>query len=101
MTIRTEQEGVEDQLRRNDVTMLSGEGYFVDPHTIGVRHDHGEARYSAEFILIAVGTFPAAPPTVAVDGAIVLTSDDVLKLKTLPKTMVVVGAGVIGIEYAA
>jgi NAD(P) transhydrogenase len=100
-TIRVQQEVVEDQLRRNDVRMLSGEGYFIDPHTIGVRDERGEARYSAEFILIAVGTFPASPPGVPVDGQIVLTSDAIVSLKTLPKTMAVVGAGVIGIEYAA
>jgi NAD(P) transhydrogenase len=100
-TIRTEQEVVEDQLRRNDVKMISGEAFFLDPHTIGVRHDHGEGRYSAEFIVIAVGTFPAAPPGVPVDGTIVLTSDAIVGLKALPKTMAVVGAGVIGIEYAA
>jgi NAD(P) transhydrogenase len=48
-----------------------------------------------------VGTFPAPPPGVPVDGQVVITSDDVVRLKTLPKTMAVVGAGVIGIEYAA
>jgi NAD(P) transhydrogenase len=100
-TIRVQQEVVENQLRRNDVTLLSGEGYFVDAHTIGVRNDRGEARYTAEFILIAVGTFPASPPGVPVDGQIVLTSDAIVVLKTLPKTMAVVGAGVIGIEYAS
>jgi NAD(P) transhydrogenase len=100
-TVRTEQEVVENQLRRNDVKMLSGEAYFVDPHTIGVRHDHGEETYSSEFILIAAGTFPAPPPGVPIDGRIVLTSDDIIGLKALPKTMAVVGAGVIGIEYAA
>jgi NAD(P) transhydrogenase len=100
-TIRVQQEVVENQLRRNDVTLLSGEGYFVDAHTIGVRNERGESRYTAEFVLIAVGTFPASPPGVPVDGQIVLTSDAIVVLKTLPKTMAVVGAGVIGIEYAS
>jgi NAD(P) transhydrogenase len=100
-TIRVQQDVVEDQLRRNDVRLLSGEGYFIDAHTIGVRHERGETRYTAEFILIAVGTFPAAPPGVPVDGEIVLTSDAIVELKHLPKSMAVVGAGVIGIEYAA
>jgi NAD(P) transhydrogenase len=100
-TIRNEQEVVEDQLRRNGVTMLSGDGFFVDPHTIGVRSHRGEDRHTAEFILIAVGTYPAKPPGVAVDGQIVMTSDDIIGLKSLPRTMAFVGAGVIGIEYAA
>ncbi len=100
-TVRIQQQVVEDQLRRNDVGMLSGEGYFVEPHTIGVRHEHGEERYTAEFVLIAVGTFPAPPPGVPVDGQVVLTSDDIISLKTLPRTLAVVGAGVIGVEYAS
>jgi NAD(P) transhydrogenase len=100
-TVRTEQEVVENQLRRNDVQMLFGEAYFIDPHTLGVRHEHGEETYSAEFILIATGTSPAPPPGVAIDGKTVLTSDDIVCLKTLPKSLAVVGAGVIGIEYAA
>lgn len=100
-TIRIEQDVVENQLRRNDVRMLSGQGFFVDPHTVGVRHEHGEEHYSSEFILIAVGTFPAPPPGVPVDGQIVLTSDDIVGLQSLPRTMAVIGAGVVGIEYAA
>jgi len=100
-TIRTEQEVVEDQLRRNDVQMLSGEAHFVDPHTVAVHHERGESRYTAEFILIAVGTFPANPPGVPVDCAIVMTSDDVIRMAKLPKTLAVVGGGVIGIEYAS
>jgi NAD(P) transhydrogenase len=99
--IRTEQEVIEDQLRRNGVRMLSGEGYFVDAHTIGVRHDHGEERYSASFVLVATGTYPAVPEGVAVDGEVVLTSDDIVHMRTLPKSLAVVGAGVIGLEYAA
>jgi NAD(P) transhydrogenase len=81
--------------------MLSGEGYFVDAHTIGVRHDHGEERYTASFILIATGTFPAVPDGVAVDGEVVMTSDDIISMRALPRSLAVVGAGVIGIEYAA
>jgi NAD(P) transhydrogenase len=100
-TVRTEQEVVEDQLRRNDVTMISGEAHFIDPHTLGVRNERGEGKVSSEFILIATGTFPAPPPGVPIDGRIVMTSDDIVSLEALPKTLAVVGAGVIGIEYAA
>jgi NAD(P) transhydrogenase len=100
-TIRTEQEIIEDQLRRNDVRMISGEGFFVDPHTIGVRQERGDQRFSAENVLIAVGTAPARPAGIPVDGEIVLTSDDVIALKALPRSIAVVGGGVIGIEYAS
>lgn len=99
--IRIEQEVVEDQLRRNGVLMVPGEASFVDPHTISVRRSDREERYTAEFILIGVGTDPAVPPGVSCDGEVVMTSDDILHLKTLPKTLAVVGAGVIGMEYAS
>ena len=56
---------------------------------------------SAARIVIAVGTRPAAPPGVPADGEVVLTSDDVTTLKKLPRTLAVVGAGVIGVEYAS
>ncbi len=100
-TVRTEQEIVEDQLRRNDVRMLSGEAYFVDSHTVGVGTGSRDERHTAEFIVIATGTVPATPAGVPVDGDVVMTSDDVIALKSLPKSLAVVGAGVIGIEYAA
>ena len=75
----SEQEVVENQPRRNDVDgALGREATSSMPHTIGVRQDRGEERYTAEFILIAVGTFPAAPPGVPVDGQIVLTSDAIV-----------------------
>ncbi|HEX4823696.1 MAG TPA: Si-specific NAD(P)(+) transhydrogenase [Candidatus Polarisedimenticolaceae bacterium] len=100
-TVRREQEVVEDQLCRNGVTILSGQGRFVDAHTIGVNRERTEQTYTTEFALVAVGTNPAVPPGVTVDGEVVMTSDDVIKLKTIPKSMAVIGGGVIGIEYAS
>ncbi len=92
---------IEDQLRRNDVTIFRGQASFVDPHTIAVTGQEGRREVSADKILIAVGTRPADPPGVPADGDVILTSDDIARLKRIPKTMVVVGAGVIGIEYAS
>jgi NAD(P) transhydrogenase len=100
-TVRHEQEVVDAQLARNDVTVFHGEGRFVDPHTIGVRTRQGAETLSTEFVLIASGTRPAPPPGVEADGEIVLNSDHVVCLGTLPRSMTVVGAGVIGIEYAS
>src|SRR5580765_8609359 len=100
-TVRREQEVVEDQLCRNGVRILSGQGSFVDAHTLAVRGDRAEERHTTEFALIAVGTDPAVPPGVTADGEVVITSDDVIRLKTIPKTMAVIGGGVIGIEYAS
>lgn len=92
---------VEHQLRRNEVDVIPGEGSFRDPHTVVVRSEHGERAVSARYILIAVGTRPAPPPGVTSDGTTVMTSDDVVRLERIPRTLTVVGAGVIGIEYAS
>jgi len=100
-TVRVEQEVVERQLRRNDVTVVRGEAYFMDPHTVGVRVPNAEGKLTAEFVFVGVGTHPAKPPGIEADGQTVLTSDDVVGLKAMPRSLTVVGAGVIGTEYAS
>ena len=99
--VEREAQVVEDQLWRNDVKLISGEARFHDPHTLVVESEAGQDKVSAAYILIAVGSQPAPPPGVPADGQLVITSDDVIQLKQLPRTMVVVGGGVIGIEYAS
>jgi NAD(P) transhydrogenase len=101
IVITREIEVVENQLRRNDVALLSGEASFVDPHTLMISGNGGWRQISAEHILIAVGTHPAHPPGIRADGEVILNTDDVVKLKQLPRTLAVVGAGVIGIEYTS
>jgi NAD(P) transhydrogenase len=93
---------VREQLRRNDVGLLFGDGSFVDEHTIRVRDDDTVRQFTAARIVIAVGTRPARPAGVEFDDATIIDSDGLLKLKRrVPKTMTVVGAGVIGVEYAS
>jgi NAD(P) transhydrogenase len=99
--VAREAEVVERQLARNGVTLVRGNASFADPHTVMVATDDGPTRLVAAHILVAAGTEPAPPPGVPVDEEIVLTSDDIMRLKRLPRTMVVVGAGIIGIEYAS
>jgi NAD(P) transhydrogenase len=99
--VRREVEVVENQLWRNDIEVLLGEASFTDPHTLMVVSEAGARKLTAAAILIAVGTMPTPPPGVEVDGEVVLSSDNLLQLKRLPRMMVVVGAGVIGIEYAS
>jgi NAD(P) transhydrogenase len=94
-------EVVRDQLTRNRVALLQGSGQFVDEHTVAVRSATGENRVSADKIIVAVGTRPARPTTVAFDDVHVFDSDGILGLRDVPRTLVVVGAGVIGIEYAS
>jgi NAD(P) transhydrogenase len=93
---------VRNQLGRNHVHVINGSGRFVDAHTVGVRGEDGEERrLTASRILIAVGTRPARPRSVEFDGRTILDSDDILNLDYIPSSMLVVGAGVIGIEYAS
>jgi NAD(P) transhydrogenase len=99
--IGREIEVIEQQLRRNDVALLQGEASFLDPHTLAIRSESGVSRITARHVVIAVGTRPAPPPGVEPDGEIVLNSDQLVNLKKLPRSLAVVGAGVIGVEYAS
>jgi NAD(P) transhydrogenase len=92
---------VESALERNDIGVIRGPAAFVDPNTLVVESEHGVRRLRADRILIAVGTTPGRPRGVDVDDETVVTSDTVLTIRSLPRTMAVVGAGVIGIEYAS
>jgi NAD(P) transhydrogenase len=92
---------VQDQLARNRVKLLHGGGRFLDEHTLALARETGETRLTAEKIVVATGTRPARPTNVAFDDARVMDSDGILCLKRIPTSLVVVGAGVIGIEYAS
>jgi NAD(P) transhydrogenase len=93
---------IRSQLARNRVALLTGTGKFADPHTIAIADDHGrETKVTAERIVIATGTRPARPDSVDFDDRTIIDSDGIVHLERVPRSMVVVGAGVIGIEYAS
>jgi NAD(P) transhydrogenase len=94
---------VRAQLHRNGIDLLNGFGRFVDAHTVAVEGSHRNDRttISGEFIVIATGTTPARPSAVDFDEERILDSDEVFALQEIPASLVVVGAGVIGIEYAS
>jgi NAD(P) transhydrogenase len=97
-----EMDVVRSQLTRNRVTTLTGTASFTDPHTVKVDDGAGRARQaSAEKIVIATGTRPARPDSVEFDERTVMDSDGIVHLEKVPRSMVVAGAGVIGIEYAS
>jgi NAD(P) transhydrogenase len=93
---------IRSQLARNRVRILTGTGVFQDPHTISV-HDEAdqETPVTADKVIIATGTQPARPETVDFDDKTIIDSDGIINLERVPRSMVVVGAGVIGIEYAS
>ena len=101
--ITKEQDVVRSQLMRNRIDLIEGHGRFLDQHTVLVEESRRGERttLTSEYIVIATGTKPARPAGVEFDENRVLDSDGILDLKSLPASMVVVGAGVIGIEYAS
>jgi len=101
--IGREVEIIRSQLSRNHVALVHGTGRFLDPHTVSVAQHDGDQdrRLTADRIIIATGTRPARPPEVAFDERMIVDSDGILSLERVPASMVVVGAGVIGIEYAS
>jgi NAD(P) transhydrogenase len=100
-----EHEVISNQLRRNQISVIDGQAQFVDPHTVEVRavggNNGGIVRITAENILIACGTRPAHNDAIPLDGKRIFDSDQLPSLTDLPREIVVVGAGVVGIEFAS
>lgn len=99
-TLGYEVEVLENQFARNRIETLVGRASFTGLNEIAVQTDEDTAIVSADRFMIAVGTKPFRPDDVPFDGEAIIDSDEVLDLKRLPRSMVVVGAGVIGVEYA-
>ncbi len=100
--INREIDVIRNQLSRNHVALLAGTARFTGPHELEIENEHGvRSQVCAGHIIIATGTKPARPSTVDFDGETIVDSDQILNMKSVPNSMVVVGAGVIGIEYAS
>ncbi len=96
-----EVEVIKAQLRRNFVAALEGDAHFVDPHTIEIVSEDGVQHVRAEKVLIACGTRPSHIDGIPVDGQRIFDSDQVHKLDEIPRELIVVGGGIIGLEYAS
>jgi NAD(P) transhydrogenase len=97
--IKTEIDVTEAQLSRNGVDVITGVASFIDDHHIHIETLAGSSTLEAERIVIAVGTKPANSARVPINGRTIINSDQILELQNLPKTLIVVGGGVIGVEY--
>jgi NAD(P) transhydrogenase len=97
--VKTEIDVTEAQLSRNGVEVMNGVASFLDDHHVKVDGLRGTNTYEADNIIIAVGTRPAISPKVPVNGKTIVNSDQVLDMVDLPKSLIVVGGGVIGVEY--
>ena len=98
--IRHEWSVIQDALARNNVELIWGEAHFEGPNLLQVARANDQEMITADKFLIGIGTRPARPEGVPFDNRAVITSDELLKLDELPKSMIVVGGGVIGTEYA-
>ena len=97
--IKTEVDVTEAQLSRNGVDVVTGIASFVDDHKVRICGPNSDTIHDADKIVIAVGTKPADSPRVPINGRTIINSDQILDLQSLPKTLIVVGGGVIGVEY--
>jgi NAD(P) transhydrogenase len=99
--IKNEIQTVQNQMARNRIDMIFGSASFLDPHRLRIQQSAGSIEHTADFIVIAVGTEPARPSDIPFDDESIIDTDGLLTLKRIPKSMVIVGGGVIGTEYAS
>ncbi len=100
LTLDHEVDGLEHQFTRNGVACVRGDARFLDPHTIAVEQANAVQRFSAAKFILAVGALPHRPAHIPFDGQCIVDADEILDIKTLPRSLIVIGAIVIGVEYA-
>ena len=98
--IKTEIDVTEAQLSRNGIDVVHGIAHFIDATHVRVEGPQGDFTLESDRVIIGVGTKPATSPKVPTNGRTIVNSDQILGLEALPRTLIVVGGGVIGVEYA-
>lgn len=93
--------GVESLLKHKLITLVHGKASFKDAHTVVVSSDSSETEYTADYIIIATGSVSASLPIPGADLPGVLTSKEILDIEEIPQRLCVIGAGVIGLEFAS
>lgn len=96
--VKKEIDMINENLARHKVRLIRGSAYFIDENTIGI--EGTDERYAGDHILIAVGSRPFRPASIPFDEEQVYDSDEILHMEKIPDSMVIIGAGVIGCEYA-
>jgi NAD(P) transhydrogenase len=100
--VNREHEIIQQNLDRHKIEVFWGEGSLKDANTVNVHMTDGkDIELQADVILIATGSSPFHPPDVPFDGELIFDSDTILRMEFIPKTLAVVGGGVIGCEYAS
>jgi NAD(P) transhydrogenase len=98
--VKTEADVTQAQLARNGVELINARASFLDATHMRLENARGQSDIEAPVTLIATGTRPAVSPTVPLNGRTIISSDQILQMPEIPKTFIVVGGGVIGVEYA-
>jgi len=94
--------GIETYLfKKNKITLFKGQGRLDGAKTVVVDGKSGETNVQTKNVILATGSRPKSLPGMTPDGKAILTSDDILKLKELPKSLIVIGAGAVGMEFAS
>jgi len=95
-------EGVSFLMKKNKVDVHQGVGSFKDKHTISIKPEKGKAReITTGKVIIATGSKPASLPFIEIDKKRIITSTEALELDKIPKSMVVIGGGIIGVEMGS
>ena len=97
--IKTEIDVTQAQLSRNGIEVMTGIASFIDSGTISVTNSRGTNTLNAGKIVIATGTKPAASDKVPINSSTIINSDQIMEMPSIPRTLIVVGGGVIGVEY--
>ncbi len=97
--IKTETDITQAQLSRNGIEVIYGTARFVDATHVRVENSRGVSDYEAAIIIIGTGTKPSVSPKVPLNGTTIINSDQILQMPEIPKILIVVGGGVIGVEY--
>ena len=94
--------GIEGYLfKKNKITFVKGQGRIENPTSVLVSGESGVSRIPTKNIMLATGSKPRSLPNLAIDGQRIITSDEILELKEMPKSLIVIGAGAVGIEFAS
>jgi NAD(P) transhydrogenase len=99
--VESEQQIIENNIRQHNIALIQGEAVFKDAHTLQVTSSDGARLVNADIILIATGSLPHNPPEFPVDRKLIYDSNSILQMQRIPKTMAIMGAGVVGTEYAS
>jgi dihydrolipoamide dehydrogenase len=100
--VRRLSKGIETYLfKKNKITLFKGQGRLEGPKAVVVKGEAGETKVETKNVILATGSRPKSLPGITPDGIVVLTSDEILQLKEIPKSLIVIGAGAVGMEFAS